>query len=100
MSCHRQIKDNQISTMLNAIFFNGMSFDETYWLTIAMKNSGFTLKTIPRTIDKHSKVGGQAVLGRQGRESTPWLTERHGQEQKLHGAVARLGGGRREWCRT
>ncbi len=25
-----------------------------------------------------SKSGGQAVLGRQGRESTPWLTERHG----------------------
>ena len=24
------------------------------------------------------EVGGQAVLGRQGRESTPWLTERNG----------------------
>ena len=24
------------------------------------------------------QVGGQAVLGRQIRESTPWLTERHG----------------------
>ena len=57
MSCNKQIKDYQISTMLNAIFFNGMSFDEIYWLTIAMKNSGFTLKTIPRTIDKHSTGG-------------------------------------------
>ncbi|MGL5591704.1 MAG: thymidine phosphorylase [Mycoplasmoidaceae bacterium] len=57
MSCNKQIKDYQISTMLNAIFFNGMSFDETYWLTVAMKNSGFTLKTIPRTIDKHSTGG-------------------------------------------
>ncbi|MGL4616724.1 MAG: thymidine phosphorylase [Mycoplasmoidaceae bacterium] len=57
MSCDKKIKDYQISTMLNAIFFNGMSFNETYWLTIAMKNSGFTLKTIPRTIDKHSTGG-------------------------------------------
>ncbi|MGL4358691.1 MAG: hypothetical protein ACRCSY_08375 [Cetobacterium sp.] len=30
MSCNKQIKDYQISTMLNAIFFNGMSFDEIY----------------------------------------------------------------------
>ncbi|MGL5640246.1 MAG: thymidine phosphorylase [Mycoplasmoidaceae bacterium] len=57
MSCNKQIKDYQISTMLNAIFFNGMSFDEIYWLTVAMKNSGFTLKTIPKTIDKHSTGG-------------------------------------------
>ncbi|MGL5246091.1 MAG: thymidine phosphorylase [Mycoplasmoidaceae bacterium] len=57
MSCSKQIKDYQISTMLTAIFFNGMSFDEVYWLTVAMKNSGFTLKTIPRTIDKHSTGG-------------------------------------------
>ncbi len=27
---------------------------------------------------RHIKVGGQAVLGRQHEVSTPWLTERHG----------------------
>ena len=31
---------------------------------------------------KH-QVGGQAVLGRQGRESTPWHTERHGYDPTL-----------------
>ncbi|MDW0213754.1 MAG: hypothetical protein QOA16_06130, partial [Nitrososphaeraceae archaeon] len=28
--------------------------------------------------DPQSKVGGQAVLGRQSKPATPWLTERHG----------------------
>lgn len=57
MSCKKQIKDYQISTMLNAIFFNGLSFDETYWLTIAMKNSGLTLKLSSKQVDKHSTGG-------------------------------------------
>ena len=29
-------------------------------------------------MEKTKKVGGQAVLGRQALQSTPWLTERHG----------------------
>ena len=28
--------------------------------------------------DRRAEVGGQAVLGRQGSGTTPWLTERHG----------------------
>ncbi len=28
--------------------------------------------------ENSGKVGGQAVLGRQIKSSTPWLTERHG----------------------
>ena len=31
------------------------------------------------------EVGGQAVLGRQIRQSTPWLTERHGYDPTLAG---------------
>ncbi len=27
---------------------------------------------------RRTKVGGQAVLGRQSKPTTPWLTERHG----------------------
>ena len=30
-----------------------------------------------------NQVGGQAVLGRQGNEPTPWLTERHGYDPTL-----------------
>ena len=31
-----------------------------------------------RSCDEFLKVGGQAVLGRQGWTTTPWPTERHG----------------------
>ena len=30
------------------------------------------------------KVGGQAVLGRQPTQTTPWLTERHGYDPTLN----------------
>ena len=41
------------------------------------------------------EVGGQAVLGRQGRESTPWLTERHGYDPTWYpGALPVLQGKR------
>ena len=36
------------------------------------------LKLNTNEIPYPPQVGGQAVLGRQGRESTPWLTKRHG----------------------
>ncbi|MBV5475008.1 hypothetical protein KVQ30_27485, partial [Klebsiella pneumoniae] len=32
----------------------------------------------PTADEWESEVGGQAVLGRQGSLTTPWLTERHG----------------------
>ncbi len=41
------------------------------------------------TIIPFDKVGGQAVLGRQGRESTPWLTERHGYDPTSYRATRR-----------
>ena len=32
-----------------------------------------------------TKVGGQAVLGRQPTQTTPWLTERHGYDPTSYG---------------
>ena len=44
--------------------------------------SGCTGKT---TVEQSgNEVGGQAVLGRQGNEPTPWLTERHGYDPTLY----------------
>ena len=36
------------------------------------------------------KVGGQAVLGRQLIDSTPWLTERHGYDPTLYALLCYL----------
>ena len=35
----------------------------------------------------NKQVGGQAVLGRQSRYTTPWLTERHGYDPTLAAAM-------------
>ena len=35
-----------------------------------------------------SKVGGQAVLGRQDASPTPWLTERHGSDPTCQGVAS------------
>ena len=35
-------------------------------------------KTFVSVVHGYKQVGGQAVLGRQIGNSTPWLTERHG----------------------
>ncbi len=46
---------------------------------IDWSNLGFGyIQTDKRFVSNYKEVGGQAVLGRQGILSTPWLTERHG----------------------
>jgi len=54
------IPDYQMAAMLMAIFFRGMSYDETHALTLAMRDSGELLK-FPRdprpVVDKHSTGG-------------------------------------------
>ena len=55
-----EIPEYQISALLMAIYFQGMSFDEIFWLTNAMLNSGKRVNLESLTnfpVDKHSTGG-------------------------------------------
>ena len=55
-----EIPDYQLSAWLMAIYFRGLSADETRALTLAMRDSGATLKFPPDSrplVDKHSTGG-------------------------------------------
>lgn len=55
---NREIPDYQVSAFLMAIYFQGLSFEETANLTLAMMNSGKILKFKEKyVVDKHSTGG-------------------------------------------
>lgn len=57
---NRQIHESQIGAMLMAIYFKGMNFDESYYITQSMINSGARFqwpKYKNHVVDKHSTGG-------------------------------------------
>lgn len=52
-----KITHAQMSSLLMAIVLNGMNFNETKWLTLAMKNSSESLHFDEFIVDKHSTGG-------------------------------------------
>ena len=52
-----KIKDYQAASLITAIMINGLSLDETYYLTKSMINSGKRLKFNKEILDKHSTGG-------------------------------------------
>ena len=52
-----KILNEQMSSLLMAICLNGMTYDETYYLTKAMQNSGKTYHFDFDIVDKHSTGG-------------------------------------------
>ena len=57
--CSKNISENQISSMLMAMFIKGLDFEETYNLTMSMARSGqvLNLDDIGLCFDKHSTGG-------------------------------------------
>ncbi len=52
-----KIDEAEMASLLTAITINGMNFDETYYLTKALQNSGETLSFDYEVVDKHSTGG-------------------------------------------
>ena len=51
------IPDYQAASLITAIMINGMTIDETYFLTSSMINSGERITFIKEVLDKHSTGG-------------------------------------------
>lgn len=51
------IPDYQAASLITAIMINGMTIDETYFLTSSMINSGKRITFIKEVLDKHSTGG-------------------------------------------
>ncbi len=54
---NNEIKDYQAASLVTAIMINGLSMDETYFLTKSMINSGKKMSFNKEILDKHSTGG-------------------------------------------